>query len=469
MERGIAPDSMKTRIGHLLVRSGLVTEAQLSSALQVQNFAGGRIGTLLLERNALGEHDLGQTLALQHGCGYIAWSVLSNLPPETIALLPARFALKHCAIPYELGERYARIVLRDPNDLRILDEVDFVTGRWIFAAVAPEVRIYQALEKYYGKLRDPRYAILAEKLSRGQKTPSDSLAPPVFFPDAPPPPEAKPAALVSVTSAEEPTPQGRSPETAAAEPAPAAGTPAPPRSPTGADSPVPVWGTFLDFGPTGSGETERITWEDSTGGRSKAKPLPPEAPSSRTFGEMVPFELPEFPFLEEALPPPPPKNTAADEGFSHVAGATERDEIAGAVLDALARRFPRSAIFSSRTDGVSGWAAAGEGVSKEAIRSFSTAWTEPSVFLNVRLSRTFSLGPLPPLPRHEQLAAALGGWPEECLVQPVFIGEKPLAFLLVTAAQAGTVTADDLAYVRDLAAAAATAFANAIRLKKKEI
>lgn len=44
---------MKTRIGHLLTRANLVSEAQLARTLEVQNFAGGRIGTLLLERGIL--------------------------------------------------------------------------------------------------------------------------------------------------------------------------------------------------------------------------------------------------------------------------------------------------------------------------------------------------------------------------------------------------------------------------------
>jgi GAF domain-containing protein len=89
--------------------------------------------------------------------------------------------------------------------------------------------------------------------------------------------------------------------------------------------------------------------------------------------------------------------------------------------------------------------------------------------MNARLSRVFYLGPLPVLPRHDQLAAALGGWPGECVVQPVFIGERPIAFLLATVSQPGAVTAEDLDFLRELSDAAASAFAKAIRLRKREI
>ncbi|MGH9316612.1 MAG: hypothetical protein ACRD1P_05865, partial [Thermoanaerobaculia bacterium] len=171
------------RIGQLLVREDLVSENNLSRALGVQNFAGGRIGTLLLERGSVNEDDLGKTLGLQHGCEYISWRVLDEILPVTIAALPAKFAIKHGVIPYDRGESYLKIVLRDPSDLRILDELFFVTGRKIIAAVSPEVRIYQALEKYYGERRTPRFAILAEKLSRLTRQPGASRLVP------PPPPE----------------------------------------------------------------------------------------------------------------------------------------------------------------------------------------------------------------------------------------------------------------------------------------
>src|SRR5712691_9217209 len=177
------------RLGQLLVRADLVSENHLARALGIQHFAGGRLGTLLLERGSIEEDSLGKTLALQHGCEYIPWRRLAEIPPSVIAALPAKFAIKHAAVPYERGENSLRVALRDPGDLRILDELFFVTGRKIVAGVAPEVRIYQALEKYYGERRTPRYAILAEKLSRPVR-PSRSTAnapppPPEFFPSPP--------------------------------------------------------------------------------------------------------------------------------------------------------------------------------------------------------------------------------------------------------------------------------------------
>jgi hypothetical protein len=425
---------MRTRVGQLLLRADLITEGQLMRALEVQSFAGGRIGTLLLERGAVAEDDLGRTLALQHGCDYIAWSRLAEIPPDTIAALPARFAIKHCAIPCAKGEGFLKVAVRDPEDLALLDELTFVTGCKILAAVAPEFRIYQALEKYFGKLRAPRYAILVERLPR------TSAAAPAAPAEPPPPPE-----FLSERPA-----------------APATG---PVLSSFPESSRAPGWAGLVSIPPEPTSENQSIAWEDSTGKRlktpladpSSAVPPPPSDSSvNRQPG----------PILAE---PQQKLETPLEVGFSDVLAAKQRDTIVQAVLAALAGRFPRAAIFSCRAEGVSGWAAAGEGTNPDALRDFRVSWDEPSVFSSSRLSRSFYKGPLPSLPRHELLASILGGWPAECVLYPVLIGERPVAFVYAAADRPGSITEADLSYLAELAAAASAAFVNAIHLKKKDI
>ena len=116
------------RLGVLLVRAGAVSEESVHRALAVQGFTGGRIGTLLLERGSVSEDDVGRALAEQHGCDYVPWKQLAALPAAVIAALPAKFAIRHSAVPVEVGDGFVRVVLRDPSNLRVLDELFFVTG-----------------------------------------------------------------------------------------------------------------------------------------------------------------------------------------------------------------------------------------------------------------------------------------------------------------------------------------------------
>jgi len=573
------------RLGQLLVRADLVSENNLARALGVQHFAGGRIGTLLLERGSVHEDDLGKVLAQQHGCEYVPWRLLADVPPVVIAALPAKFAIKHSAIPYDRSESAIKLALRDPADLRILDELFFVTGRKIIAAVAPEVRIYQALEKYYGERRTPRYAILAEKLSRparGSRAGSSAPPPPPqFFPEpdrpsrplpepqeiwgdaadadlsAPPivqtwkvreapaggwagtssPKGTRPSGEVEAIAWEEmpPSPSLWTSGAAVAPPSDAPAAAAPPTAsavaPPAAEA-VPFFGMSPAAVPAATPPGPDAAAAPTSPARVPPEPppepvreeavVPPPAPpppddgfapppdlflAARPEPEEVPAPLPPAktaptgvpaanipppePPVEPAPPPaapppaaprapiapagPPPAPAAPGRpvlpsaaDFPEVSAAPDRDSIGAAVLAALARRFPRSALFAARPDAVAGWASAGE-VDFETIRKVTIPWTDPSVFLNVRLSRSFYLGPLLQLPRHRELSAALGGWwPEECVVQPVLMKEKPVAFLFAIGSGEG-ITPMDLVYLRELAETASIAFASAIRLKKKEI
>ena len=453
------------RLGDFLVQAGLVTEAQIQNACQVSNFAGGRLGTLLLERGAISEEDLGKALAAQHRCEYIPWAILSEVPSSTVAVLPARFALKNFAVPYEVGNNFVKLALRDPSDLGVVDELFFVIGKRVLAGVAPEVRIHQALEKYYGKLRAPRFAILADKLSRprGSAPPLPAEpAPEMNLMDLPAPPgfslgevlEGPAAAVASAFSLNAP-------------PVPAA-TPIPE-----ARERVPGWVSLLATHSPASAreEPEMLSWEDPGDLRPREEPEPPPKEEEPEPPPPPMEEPPSSPPMEEPPSPPQPPFAAAvaEVRFPEVRAAADRDSVARAVLSALRLRFPRAALFGVRKEAVHGWACTGDGIDAVELRSVLIPWSLPSVFLNVRLSRAPYVGPLPPLAAHAPLSVALGGWPPVCLVQPVLIRETPAAFFYVEPASPGAPNPQDMVLLRDLAQAAAAALANAIRLRKKDI
>lgn len=530
-----------TRIGQILIREQLATENSVARALGVQHFAGGRLGTLLLERGSVAEDELGRALAIQHGCEYIPWQFLGNVTPAVIACIPGKFAVRHAAIPYELAEGWLRVALRDPADLRILDELFFVTGRKIIPAVAPEVRIYQGLEKYYGERRTPRFAILAEKLSRPSPRAARPSSPaavppsPSFF-GAPPSPSVPPPPDFSENASR---PSGPLPHEVWGDGGEEGAEPPIIQSWHIRDLPSAPWAASASSEQTDdegqASEAETISWEEMAPSphwipeeelpsllaerraseRSFLSPDAPaaesrphrtgEIPRSESIGTRTPpanppvegdtahgarsaplspaFEEPRAaPMRARATPPPaaPPRRPSRPSAdwlsgargfdFSDVIAARDRDAIGQAALGAMSQRFLRAALFAAKPDFVSGWSAAGEGVRDGSICRVEIPWTEPSVFLNVRLSRSFYLGPLPPLSRHRDVVLAMGGaMAQECLVQPVFIKEKPVAFLYAEFAPGRGATPLDLAFVRELAAATAAALAASIRLKKKSL
>ncbi len=340
-----------------------------------------------------------------------------------------------------------------PSNLRILDELFFVTGKKIIPAVAPEVRLYQALEKYYGERRTPRFAILAEKLSR-------PTAPSVIQKPLPPPPDFS-------SSARE-LPPGLAPGNPDA-PTLLEAWRVPDVSPVG-------WGGLPPPPEEATEHPESIAWEETPSTARGRRPPPrlrparlgrPARSGDAAGGTGV------APDSRCACPCP--------RGPPQAAGCRRRPTSPGSSPRAAGTRSsrPRCRRSPGAFDAApSSWfvrtgSAAGPGRASGSTlprcRRFDLSWTEPSIFLNVRMSRSFYLGALPPLARHEELAAALGGWPAECLVQPVLMREKTVAFFYAECREAQGASPADLTYVRELAGATAAALAASIRLRKKQV
>src|SRR5262249_51749344 len=214
------------RIGELLVAEGVLSEGAVQSALGFQRHTGEpfRLGTILLDRDLLGEESLLKALATIHRCDYVTWAEVLKSPPNIVRLLPERAAIRLGAIPYALEGRGARVAFKNPSNLAAVDEVSALTGRPIVPAVISEVRLLHALHLFYGRPIPIEFRSVLHKLERNEerrgdrpKAPPASAPPPALVPDmtdappaepAPPPRRAR-ATRIPISVGEEQTPPGR--------------------------------------------------------------------------------------------------------------------------------------------------------------------------------------------------------------------------------------------------------------------
>lgn len=171
----------------MLLNAKMVTPAQIDDALQNRVFFGGKIGTSLVELGFLREEDLAQFLGRKLMVPYIAPEALLHIPAETIALIPEEMALKYRVIPLELKQRRLSLVMSDPADLAAVDEISFITGYVIKPLIAPEFRLLQALNLYYGLQISTRFQRIIDRLhtetvAASWVEPVKSVAPPVEDP-----------------------------------------------------------------------------------------------------------------------------------------------------------------------------------------------------------------------------------------------------------------------------------------------
>src|SRR5215212_7745598 len=139
------------KLGQLLVARGWITVQQLTRALKNQNVAGGRLGTCLLEMDAITEDLLLKGLSEHLGVPAAGIEDLRGIPGEVLQLLPDKLARRCRAIPFRVDGGRLDVALLDPRNLSAQDEIAFASGKRVKVHVAHELRILEALGRCYGE------------------------------------------------------------------------------------------------------------------------------------------------------------------------------------------------------------------------------------------------------------------------------------------------------------------------------
>lgn len=140
----------RVRLGELLLARGLCTREQLSEAWEQKVVYGDRLGTNLLSLGILDEAALAAALGAQHGVHGGHGGVL-HVDPAAVALVPKNVALKRNVVPHHLDKRVLYLLMRDPDDLRAIDDVRFATRLKVQPIVVCEARLWRLLGEHYGQ------------------------------------------------------------------------------------------------------------------------------------------------------------------------------------------------------------------------------------------------------------------------------------------------------------------------------
>ena len=156
---------MAIKIGDMLVKAGIITMPQLDEALKQQVIYGGKLGTNLIELGLIDEEALAFFLSEKLGVPYAHPSQFENVPYEVLSLVPQKVVEKHKVFPLEVRKRRLLLVMPDPTDMNLIDELSFMINMPIQPVIAPEIRLVMALDRYYGIHKDVRYISLIDKQS----------------------------------------------------------------------------------------------------------------------------------------------------------------------------------------------------------------------------------------------------------------------------------------------------------------
>ncbi|MEO8195159.1 MAG: hypothetical protein ABI689_00390 [Thermoanaerobaculia bacterium] len=433
------------RLGELLEKRGQVTREQLLRALRNQKVLGGRLGTCLLEIEAITEEQLCSALVEQYGVPCATPEDLRGIPDDVLGMLPAKIAKRCQAIAFQASTTQVKVALSDARNLAYQDEISFVVGKRIRWHVAPELRLIEALEKHYGEECPSRLAKLLDKMNRSrflwarESAAAMATAP---FPAgdqlqwdtriagvAAPAPAASPDSLAAV-SGELPHFQHQTldlPTLSALAVPP--GFPAPPAAP----APEPV--------------------------ATPATLAAPTAPAQLlAAGSATPAKAPQPPFAA----PEPHRRLTVDEAEQRLLQPRERDDVARVLLDFAAGLVARAVMFVVRKEEVAAWLWSGEAFDPAKLAALRLNLKQPSLFVGLKEDGAYFRGPLSKLPAHVALAAcfaapAIAG---DVLVLPVKVKERLVAALLVEPrlASGAELASADLADLQRVIAKAEIAF-----------
>lgn len=164
---------MSRKIGEALIERGLLDREQLAAALQAQLIHGGHIGTTLIEMGFLDEATLGRTLSEISGVPWARPEMFDDIPPAVLAEVPAEIVRERCVVPVGLDDGSLHIATIRPHRLSNLSGL---TGFKIVPYLAPELRILDAMERYYGIPQRPRFVKVSRCLRSRRPSPPRTFA-----------------------------------------------------------------------------------------------------------------------------------------------------------------------------------------------------------------------------------------------------------------------------------------------------
>ncbi len=165
------PREKYLRLGELLLKEKLITEAQLEKAISVQRQEGSRLGEILIKLGVVKEDQLVQVLSRQLGIPFFALGTGMLKPAidqNLERLIPNEFAVKNMVLPLSRTLKSLTVAMADPLDLILIDNLKRLTGYEINPIIATKSDLLKAAEEFYGKS-----AMLKDAVNASYSTPKE--------------------------------------------------------------------------------------------------------------------------------------------------------------------------------------------------------------------------------------------------------------------------------------------------------
>ncbi|MEM1413748.1 MAG: response regulator [Myxococcota bacterium] len=144
----------RKKLGRILLKQRLVTPEELEGLLEEQRSRPGqRLASTAQSVGMVGAKELLQALSEQHGLPGIDLGQVV-VPIENLRLVPEDIAKAQRILPILVKEDRIFLAMADPGDKRVIDEIEFVTGRRVFPYVALQESLEKVIDACYRQADD---------------------------------------------------------------------------------------------------------------------------------------------------------------------------------------------------------------------------------------------------------------------------------------------------------------------------
>ncbi len=148
-------DSPDSRLAGFLLEQRFISQDQLEKALEVQADEGGHLGEMLVRKGLVSEDDVAFAISEQFKVPLLSSKTGAIRPAEDQSLdklISKQFALRNTIIPLLRDGNTLTVVMYNPLDFMLIDELRKISGLEINPVVATKSDIVRTIEDFYGGL-----------------------------------------------------------------------------------------------------------------------------------------------------------------------------------------------------------------------------------------------------------------------------------------------------------------------------
>ena len=130
-----------------LLRNGVITDAQLDEALEIQKTNKVLIGNILTQLGYCTEEDIAKVLAEKTNTKFVSINEI-GVNMSVANLITPEMALRNNVLPLYLEDDTLYVVMKNPNDIITIDDLHRITGYQIKPLVATDSELAAAIESF---------------------------------------------------------------------------------------------------------------------------------------------------------------------------------------------------------------------------------------------------------------------------------------------------------------------------------